>query len=137
METSDFIDQWHSVVRNRDPSRLEAILADDVVFHSPVVHSPQSGKALTLGYLTAAMHVLGGEAFRYVEEWSGENSAVLEFVTEIDGCVVDGVDMIHWNDEGRIVSFRVFVRPLKAINLLHGLMAKKLAAAGMISARSG
>lgn len=123
------IENWHRVVKSKDPKGLDDILADDVVFQSPVVHTPQRGKAITMTYLTAAMHVLNNDdRFRYVGEWFGPDSAILEFETEIDGIVINGIDMIGWNKEGKIDRFKVMVRPLKAINLLHSLMAERLAA---------
>lgn len=107
---------------------LDALLADEAVFHSPVVHTPQTGKQLTRMYLQAAMHVLGNTHFRYVGEWYAPGGAVLEFRTVVDGIEIDGVDMISWDETERITEFKVMVRPLKAINLLHELMAKRLAA---------
>lgn len=123
------IERWHRVVGDRDMAGLDALLADDVVFHSPVVHTPQAGKPLTRMYLQAAMHVLGNENFRYVGEWYAPRGAVLEFRTRLDDIEIDGVDMISWDDEGRITEFKVMVRPLKAINLLHELMRRMLEAA--------
>lgn len=120
------IAQWHDIVRTRDVALLDELLAEDVVFYSPVVHTPQVGKAITAMYLKAAMHVFGNESFRYVREVAGESDAVLEFETEIDGITVNGVDMIRWNAEGRITEFKVMVRPLKAINLIHDLMGQML-----------
>jgi hypothetical protein len=120
------IDTWHQIIEKRDASGLDAILADDVVFHSPVVHSPQQGKQLTTLYLSAAIMVLGGGNFSYVREVVGESDAVLEFTAEVDGIHVNGVDMIHWNADGQIDDFKVMVRPLKAVNLLHGLMKQML-----------
>lgn len=121
------IENWHKVVKSRDPKGLDALLADDVVFLSPIVHTPQAGKAITTAYLTAAMHVLSNsDAFRYVGEWYGPTSAVLEFETTIDGIVINGIDMIGWNEAGRITSFKVMVRPLKAVNMLHALMGARL-----------
>jgi hypothetical protein len=120
------LETWHRMVRTRDPSGLDALLAEDVVFHSPVVHSPQRGRKLTAGYLTAAMRVLGNPAFRYVREITGESDAMLEFETEIDGVVVNGVDIIRWDESGRIVDFKVMLRPLKAINLVQQRMAVML-----------
>lgn len=120
------IEDWHKAVEARNPAMLDALLADDVVFHSPVVHTPQRGKAITTLYLTAAMQVLGGPGFRYLREVIGERDAVLEFEVELDGISINGVDMIRWNDEGRIVDFKVMVRPLKAVNLLHQKMAAML-----------
>lgn len=114
------------MVRTRDPSGLDALLAEDVVFHSPVVHSPQRGKKLTAWYLTAALRVFGNPAFRYVREIAGASDAMLEFETEIDGVFVNGVDIIRWNESGRIVDFKVMLRPLKAINFVHQRMAAML-----------
>ncbi len=108
--------------------RLDALLADGVVFHSPVVHTPQVGKAITTHYLTAAFHVFFNESFRYVREVAGPRDAVLEFQVNIDGVAVNGVDMLKWNDEGKIVEFKVLIRPLKAINLIHQKMAAMLQA---------
>jgi hypothetical protein len=120
------IENWHKAMKVRDASALDALLADNVVFQSPVVHTPQKGKAITALYLTAAMKVLGNDQFRYVGEWFGPTSAILEFETEIDGISIDGIDMIGWNDKGQITSFKVMVRPLKAINKLHEMMGKLL-----------
>jgi hypothetical protein len=120
------IDLWHDVVARRDAEALDALLSDDVVFHSPIVHSPQQGKPITKLYLGAALQVLNNASFRYVRKVVGESDAVLEFTTEIDGIHINGVDLIHWNVEGKIDDFKVMVRPLKAINLLHSLMKQML-----------
>jgi hypothetical protein len=122
------LDNWHRLVRTRDIGGLDGLLAEDAVFHSPIVHSPQRGRALVAWYLGAAFHVFFNDSFRYVREVAGERDAVLEFETEIDGIVVNGVDMIRWNDAGRIVDFKVMLRPLKAINLIHAKMAEMLKA---------
>jgi hypothetical protein len=121
------IDAWHEFVESRDPRLLEKLLADDVVFHSPVVHTPQRGKPVTLLYLRGAMQVLGSPAFRYEREIRGPRDALLEFVTEIDGITINGVDLIRWDDTGRIVDFKVMVRPQKAMNVLHQKMGELLA----------
>ena len=120
---------WHQIVRDGNGSGSAALLADDVVFHSPVVHTPQLGKRITTHYLMAAVHVFFNPSFRYVREVVGERDAVLEFETTIDGVVVNGVDMVAWNDDGLITSFKVMVRPLKAIQLVHEKMAAMLQAA--------
>jgi len=119
---------WHALVKARNPQGLAALLADDVVFHSPVVHTPQVGKAATVRYLTAAFHVLVNDSFRYLREVVGPCDAVLEFQVEIDGIVINGVDMIKWDADRKIVEFKVMIRPLKAINLLHQKMAALLQA---------
>lgn len=120
------LQKWHNIVPTRDASELSNILDKDVVFYSPVVHKPQIGKAITTMYLTAALHVFGNESFRYVREVVGESDAVLEFETEIDGIVVNGVDMIKWNGDGKITEFKVMVRPLKAISVIHEKMGEML-----------
>ena len=123
---SDTIATWHKVVENKDAIGLDKLLADDVVFHSPVVHTPQAGKPITTLYLTAAMHVLNNDTFTYLREVIQGNNAVLEFQTVIDGISINGVDMITWGEDGRITDFKVMVRPLKAINLLHRMMGEML-----------
>ena len=120
------IDAWHQLISERNVAALDEVLADDVVFHSPVVHSPQNGKRLAKMYLSAAILVLGNSDFAYVREVVGESDAVLEFTCEIDGTHINGVDMIHWNADGKIDDFKVMIRPLKAVNLLHGLMRQML-----------
>lgn len=129
MTTAPLIARWHAVLESGDPSGLADLVAADATFHSPVVHTPQRGKDLTVGYLTAAFHVLVPNGFRYVREIVGPRDAALEFTAEIDGIHVNGVDLIHWNAEGLIDDFTVMVRPLKAVNLLHRLMAERLGAA--------
>lgn len=126
--TAAVLHQWHELVRTRNARGLGALLADDVVFHSPVVHTPQRGKAVTTQYLAAAFHVFFNETFQYVREVEGAQEAVLEFQVRIEGIDVNGVDMIRWNGEGKIVDFKVMIRPLKAINLIHQKMAAMLQA---------
>lgn len=118
---------WHLVVQERDASQLSELLAEDVVFRSPVVFSPQVGKDLTTMYLTGAMHVLANEKFRYVREVTTGPDAILEFTTEVDGVTINGVDMIRFDEDGRIVDFTVMVRPLKAMLTLQARMAALLA----------
>lgn len=119
---------WHDLVRNRNTQGLASVLADDVVFHSPVVHTPQAGKAITLQYLGAAFEVFFNDSFRYVRELAGPGEAALEFVVEIDGITVNGIDLLKWNEAGRIIEFKVMIRPLKAINLVHQKMGALLQA---------
>ncbi len=139
------IEKWHRFLRGDLPGGLDELLHDDVVFHSPVVFTPQRGKAVTTMYLNAAFSVFGGDeggfetesgaepapgSFRYVNETMAGNSAALEFETEMDGKYVNGVDLITCDDEGRITEFKVMIRPLQAINLLHDRMRAMLAAPG-------
>jgi ketosteroid isomerase-like protein len=117
---------WHRLVQTRDVQGLDALIADEAVFLSPVVHTPQVGKAITKKYLAAAFHVFFNESFRYVREFTSGRDAVLEFQVEIDGSSVNGVDMIKWNDAGKIVEFKVMLRPLKAVTLVHQQMGAML-----------
>ena len=120
---------WHQVAKDRDIEGLYNLLDDNVVFHSPVVHTPQEGKAITAKYLSAAFDVFFNESFTYVREVSSEGQAILEFEVEIQGVKVNGVDMISWNQTGLITEFKVMVRPLKAVSLIHQNMGAMLQAA--------
>jgi hypothetical protein len=123
------IETWHRLVQTRDAAGLKELLAEDAVFHSPVVHAPQRGRKLTQMYLAAAFNVFFNDTFRYVREVINDHNAVLEFDVVIDGIQVNGVDMIAWNEHGKIVDFKVMIRPLKAINLIHQKMGQMLEAA--------
>lgn len=122
----DTVAAWHKILKTKDAAGLDDILADDVVFYSPVVHTPQVGKPITTLYLTAALHVFVNDSFKYLREVVSDNNAVLEFTTVIDGITVNGVDMLTWDANGRIIEFKVMVRPLKAINLIHKMMGEML-----------
>jgi hypothetical protein len=117
--------QWHSIVQSRDLGLLDDLLADEIVFRSPAVHTPQAGRERTTAYLAAAMAVLG-PTLTYRREWYGSQSAVLEFEAEIDGLTVHGIDMLEWNVDGKLVEFTVMVRPLKALQQLVTLMSAEL-----------
>lgn len=119
------LERWHEIIKERKPELLDEILAEDCVFLSPVVHTPQRGRELTKLYLTGAMHVLV-DGFRYEKEVVNAEHAVLEFVCEIDGITVNGVDIMSFDQDGKISEFKVMVRPLKAINLLHAKMGEML-----------
>ena len=136
------IEEWHAFLRGDRPDALDELLDDDVVFFSPIVHTPQRGKELTTLYLQAATQALPGDgpargpgpgsgdipggSFRYTKKVLSGDTAVLEFETTIGGTYVNGVDIIRCNDAGRIVEFRVMIRPLQAVNLVHQQMAATL-----------
>jgi hypothetical protein len=125
MDTPPPVAAWHAIARSRDPAGLAELLADDVVFRSPAVHKPQAGKELTTTYLAAAIVVLG-PTLAYRRQWYTDSNAVLEFEAELDGLTVHGIDMLQWNDEGRLVEFTVMVRPFKGLEKLIELMAAQL-----------
>jgi SnoaL-like domain len=118
---------WYDVVESRDPALLDGLLADDVVFRSPAVFTPQEGKALTTAYLAGALIVLG-PTLRYLNEWHDHGSAVLEFEAELDGVYVQGVDLLRWNDDDKLTSFTVMVRPMRGLQKVVELMARELTA---------
>ena len=132
----DVIERWHLHMRGQLPGGLDELLDDNVVFYSPIVYTPQAGKAITTLYLSAAGQTLPGEktsssgdsskGFRYTKQVLSEDTAVLEFETTVEGKYVNGVDIIRCNDAGKIVEFRVMIRPLQAINLVHRQMGEML-----------
>lgn len=126
LERPDIIETWHTIVGGGDFARLGSLLDPDVVFESPVVHTPQVGAEITARYLATAFSVLVNPSWRYTGEWFGTDSAVLEFATEVGGIGINGIDVMHWNESGLITRFKVFIRPLKAVNLVHQMMARGL-----------
>ena len=134
------VERWYEVMKSNNLQELDDLLADNVIFYSPVVYTPQKGKEITKMYLMAAGGVFGGDEakdessdgkkiksnFKYIKEIIGEKSALLEFETEIEGIYVNGVDLISWNEEGKITEFKVIVRPLQAVNMLHQKMQTML-----------
>jgi hypothetical protein len=122
------IEHWLEVVESGDIGAVEELLAPDAVFYSPAVFSPQRGRATAAAYLRAAGQIFAGTGFHYVEKWFGDHSAVLHFAADVDGLRVEGIDMIHWDDDGRIVSVKVMIRPFKALQGVIGRMAELLSA---------
>ena len=118
--------KWHRIMNEKNTTLLGDLLADNAVFISPVVHSPQVGKPITMAYLAAASEVLGNPSFKYVDEVIGDDRAVLEFTVELDGKVVNGVDLIRCNADGQIIEFKVMVRPLQGMNAVHAAMGAAL-----------
>jgi hypothetical protein len=125
-EQPDTVKAWHTFAESGDLALLDALLADDVVFRSPAVFAPRPGKELTALYLRSALAVLG-PSLRYVGQWYDQSSAVLEFEAELDSMYVHGVDMLRWNQNGRLVSFTVMVRPIRGLQKLAELMQRQLA----------
>jgi hypothetical protein len=119
------MERWHQIIKERNPAGLDEILAENCVFLSPVVHTPQVGKELTTMYLTGAMMVFN-DSFHYVKEIVTEEHAVLEFVCEVDGIAINGVDIMTFDAQGQIVEFKVMIRPLKAINMMQAKMFELL-----------
>ncbi len=122
------IDRWLDVIENGQTAGLDDMLAEDAVFYSPAVFTPQRGRAKAAAYLRAAEHMFAGTNFHYVNKWIDSHSAVLEFAADIDGISVEGIDILHWNDEGRLTSVKVMMRPFKGLQAVIAKMAELLAA---------
>jgi len=122
------IRHWLRVIEDGQGAELDDMLAEDAVFYSPAVFTPQRGRATAVAYLRAAEQMFSGTGFHYVEKWFGDNSAVLHFAAEVDGLSVEGIDMIHWNDDGKITAVKVMIRPFKALQGVIAKMAELLAA---------
>ena len=130
MTTPAVIQRWLEFIDGDHSGDVTPLLAPDAVFYSPAVFTPQEGRATTAAYMNAAAKVFGGKDFRYVNTWYADSSAVLEFVADIDGVHVNGIDMIEWNDAGEITSFKVMLRPFKALQTVIPKMAELLQAQG-------
>jgi len=126
--TPDVITRWLSFLESGDTTLLDDLLADDVTFRSPAVFTPQEGRATTRAYLLAAEKMFADSGFHYVEHWYNDRSAILQFRADLDGVKVEGIDMIAWSDAGKIVSFTVMIRPLKALQSVIPRMGELLAA---------
>lgn len=120
------IQRWIEIIDTGRTDELHELLAEDAVFYSPAVFTPQEGRAKAVAYLAAAAKLFANTGFHYVEQWYAERSAVLEFAADIDGVHVNGIDMVHWNDDGKITSVKVMLRPLKALQTVVPEMGKLL-----------
>ena len=129
MSAQTGLEHWHRTMQEGSrPDDLRKIIREDAVFHSPVVHSPQRGRDLVVTYLAAAGQTLGNDSFAYVRELVDGDNAMLEFTTEMDGVHVNGIDLIEFDDDGKIADFKVMIRPLKAVNKVWEMMAAQLQA---------
>lgn len=126
MTAKKYIDSWHTVFKSQELDKLDKIIADNAVFTSPVVFKPMEGKEITIMYLFAAGQSFNMDKFKYIREVHDGTNSILEFETFIDDISVNGVDMIKWNNEGKIVDFKVMIRPLKAVQKVQEKMIESL-----------
>ena len=120
------IKEWHEIVKSGNTENLSSIIDSDCIFYSPVVFTPQKGKELTIKYLSAAALVFGDDSFKYIKEVINEKNACLEFELKLNGIEINGIDLISWNDKNKISEFKVLIRPLKGVQLIHELMGGTL-----------
>ncbi|MCA0978925.1 nuclear transport factor 2 family protein [Qipengyuania flava] len=129
MSAQKGLEQWHLTMQAGNQAEdLMKLVHADAVFHSPVVHSPQKGRDLVVRYLAAAGQTLGNDSFTYIRELVDGEHSMLEFTTEMDGVHVNGIDLIQFDGDGKIVDFKVMIRPLKAVNKVWEMMAAQLQA---------
>lgn len=121
------LNQWHTMIQNKQVDQVSTLLADNVTLFSPVIHTPIEGKKMVSMYLTAAFHTFLNGTFNYDREFSTDHAAVLEFSLNINGIDINGIDMISWNEEGKITEFKVMIRPYKALNMINDQMTAMLA----------
>ena len=126
MRNNNPIEVWHEVVKSGEIVKLDNILDEDCIFYSPVVFSPQKGKEATKKYLTAAAIVFADDSFKYTKELVSSHLACLEFELVLNEININGIDIISWNEEGKITEFKVMIRPLKAVEIIHKYMGKEL-----------
>ena len=130
------IKKWYELIKSNDKDKFDDLLDENCIFYSPVVFTPIKGREMTKMYLMAAGGVFGegpakgeeskSKPFKYIKEVIDKNSAVLEFESTIDGIYINGIDLVSWNDQGKITEFKVIVRPLQAVNKLHEQMQNML-----------
>ena len=120
------IKKWHKVVKLRDYDLLKSILADDIIFYSPIVYTPQKGKDIAIKHLVAASEVFNTGNFSYDKEVIQGQQASLEFSLNINDTEINGIDLISWNNDGKINEFKVFIRPLQGVNIIHKMMQSTL-----------
>ena len=126
VEVPAVIERWLGVIVDGHTAELDDMLAEDAVFYSPAVFTPQRGRAKAAAYLRAAEQMFSNTGFHYVDMWFGDGSAVLEFAAEIDGVTVEGIDLIRWNAHHKITSVKVMIRPIKALQAVVPRMAEIL-----------
>ena len=122
------LSQWHQMIANADLQALPELLAPDVVFRSPMAHTPYPGAAVVAMILTTVFGVF--EDFKYHRELATADglNVVLEFSANVNGKELKGIDMIRFNEEGKIVDFEVMVRPLSGLQALGEQMGQRLGA---------
>jgi len=125
-QAKELIHKWHEVIKNDELEELEKIISDDAIFSSPVVFKPLKGKEITLMYLHAAGQSFNMKKFKYTREIHQDMNSVLEFETYIDDIAVNGVDMIEWDQDGKIKNFKVMIRPFKAVQKVQEKMIEAL-----------
>ena len=120
------LDTWHDFVKNKNYENISDFIDENATLYSPIVFTPVKGSFMVGMYLMAASEIIANGKFKYVREVVDSNNAILEFETEINGIIVEGVDMIKFTKEGKLKEIKVMVRPLQAVNVVHEKMGEYL-----------
>ena len=125
--TKQSLEKWHQMIQTGDMSSLNELLADDVVFRSPVAYKPYEGKHVVFFILTNVIQVF--QDFTYHREFytEDEENVVLEFSANVSGKSLKGIDMIRFNEQGKIIDFEVMIRPMNGLAALAEQMGARLA----------
>ncbi len=130
----DTLERWHKMVAAGDLSEVASLCAPEAVFRSPVAHTPYRGAELVATFLQQAVQAFSD--FRYHRTFTGgERDVVLEFSAKVGGKELKGIDMIHFDEAGRIVDFEVMVRPASGLQALGAEMARRMTP--ILAARTG
>ncbi|WP_432585267.1 nuclear transport factor 2 family protein [Streptomyces sp. HD1123-B1] len=135
-------DRFRAAVENGDRAALEDLFTEDIRFYSPVKFTPFEGKSMVLGLFGVLLRTF--EDFRYVGQFDGAAetssdgavlpSAVLLFRTTVNGKEIHGIDLLQFDEEGRIREFTVMVRPQSAVQTLGAAVFAGLVADGLVPA---
>lgn len=125
-QTKESLEKWHKMLGSGDLNILDELLADDIVFHSPVAYKPYPGKQVVTFILTNVIQIF--ENFTYHREFYTEDQqcVVLEFSANIGEKLLKGIDMIRFNEQGKIVDFEVMIRPQSGLEALAMQMGKRM-----------
>lgn len=125
--TKRALEKWHQMINTGDLANLNDLLAEDVVFRSPVAYKPYERKQVVFFILTNVIQVF--ENFTYHREFYTEDGAnvVLEFSADVSGKSLKGIDMIRFNAQGKIIDFEVMIRPMSGLAALAEQMGARFA----------
>lgn len=130
MNTTDTLKIWHQVVADKDPAKLTGIVHKDAVFRSPMVYKPYHGQGTLVFVLSQVIEIF--EDFTYHRELISEDgrSAFLEFTTNIGDKTLKGLDLITFDEDGKITEFEVLIRPMSGLMALAEQMGKRMGGLG-------
>jgi hypothetical protein len=121
-------DRFRAAAESKDFTAIDELFTEDVVFRSPVVFKPYEGREAVAMILGAVVQVF--EDFRYTDQVETGDAAALAFCARVGERELDGIDFLHFDEEGRVDRMAVYVRPMSGVHALAEAMQRKLAEAG-------